>query len=102
MCTWFSDESRCGYLRPDEVYDKEDVFVHTAALRDLGWILRSGDPCSFRVAMVNGRECAQDVTGADGFTGYDYKADPRTHNCWYERRGGGGRHVYPDFWKGPH
>ena len=90
-----NDQCRYGYLRPDDT-DKEDVFVQETELRELG-TLRSGDRCEFRVAMVNGRERAQDVTGVDGFTGYDYEVDPRTRKFKkWTRRGGDGRDV-PDF-----
>jgi hypothetical protein len=65
------------------------VFVHAAVLTDLGNTLRSGDRCEFRVAIYNGRERAVDVTGVDGFTGYDY--DEYTGDLI--RRGGDGRDV---------
>ena len=48
-CTWFSDQCKYGYLRPDDA-SKPDVFVHAAALTDLGGSLRTGDRCEFRVA----------------------------------------------------
>ena len=87
-CTWFSDQCKYGYLRPDDT-SKPDVFVHAAALTDLGNTLRSGDRCEFRVATYNGRQRAVNVVGVDGFTGYDY--DEYTGDLI--RRGGDGRDV---------
>lgn len=67
-CTWFSDQCKYGYLRPDDA-SKPDVFVHAAALTDLGGSLRTGDRCELRVATYNGRQRAVNVVGVDGFTG---------------------------------
>ena len=88
MCSWFSDQCKYGYLRPDDT-SKPDVFVHAAALMDLGGTLRLGDRCEFRIATYNGRERAVNVVGADGFTGYDH--DEYTGELI--RRGGDGRDV---------
>ena len=47
----------------------------------------------YPIATINGRERAVDVTGVDGFTGYDY--DQYTGDL--VRRGGGGRDDVPSF-----